>query len=62
LNESYPGIHRQTLYRGQDNYEGVRETIEGPQVDGNSTGRPRMSTKLETLELPGVEPPTREYI
>ena len=44
----------------RDPYRRVRGRTEGPQGDGNPTGRPTVSTNLDPWKLPETEPPT-EY-
>jgi len=41
----------------RDPYGRVRGRIEGPQGDGNPTGRSIASTNLDSWELPETEPP-----
>jgi hypothetical protein len=44
-----------------DPCRGIRGRIEGAKGEGNPIGRPAVSTNQDPLELPGAEPPTRQY-
>jgi hypothetical protein len=44
-----------------DTYGKVRGRIDGPQGDGNPTGRPTVSTNLDPWELIETKPPTKEH-
>jgi hypothetical protein len=44
-----------------DTYERVGGRIEGPDGEGNPTGRPTESTNLDPLELSETEPQTKEH-
>lgn len=39
----------------------VKGRIKGSEVDGNPTGRPVVSTNLDSWKLPEAEPPNKEY-
>jgi len=39
----------------------LRGKIEGPERDGNPTGRPKESTNLDPWEVSESEPPTKEH-
>ena len=39
----------------------VRRLIEGPESDGNPTGRPTVSTNLDSCVLPETKLPTKEH-
>ena len=42
-------------------YGRVRGRIEGTEQDGNPTGKPTVSTNLDSWELQETEPPTNEH-
>ena len=44
-----------------DPYGRIRERIEGPQGNGNPTGKPTVTTNLDSWEFPETEPPTKEH-
>jgi hypothetical protein len=46
----------------RDPYGRAKGTIEGPEGDGNRTGRPTVSTNLDPWKLPETETPTKEHI
>ena len=41
----------------RDSYGRIRGRIEETEEDGNSIGRPTVSTNLDPWELPGTKPP-----